>query len=92
MQRIAITNIDECDTAFENSTVPEASPAFVGNAGVAAVSTISDMVGPWRAASRLSSAMTASSMLRVVFIQKTIPYIWGYGNMPLRSSTSGEQK
>lgn len=41
-----------------------------------AVSTRSDIVRPWRAASRLSCAITVSSMLRVVFIWKTIQCIW----------------
>ena len=44
-----------------------------------AVSTSSDMVRPCRAASRLSSAMTVSSILRVVFIWKAISPIWSYG-------------
>ena len=44
-----------------------------------AVSTRSDMVRPCLAASRLSWAMIVSSMLSVVFIWETIPYIWLYG-------------
>jgi hypothetical protein len=37
-----------------------------------AISTSSDMVRPLRAVSRLSRAMTASSMVSVVFMRKTI--------------------
>ena len=44
-----------------------------------AVSTSSDIVRPCRAASRLSSAMTVSSILSVVFIWKTISHGWRYG-------------
>lgn len=40
------------------------------------LSTSSDIVRPWRAASRLSCAMTVSSMVRVVFIWKTISAVW----------------
>src|ERR1019366_5606467 len=49
-----------------------------------AVSTSSDMVRPWRAASRLSSAMTVSSILRVVFIWLYVSSIWQYGQAFLR--------
>jgi len=45
-----------------------------------AVSTSSDIVRPWRAASRLSWAMTVLSILRVVFIWLTIPLVWLYVN------------
>src|SRR5579863_3542253 len=50
------------------------------NISRSAVSTISDIVRPCRAASRLSSAMTVSSILRVVFIWKSISLVWVYGN------------
>src|SRR5206468_6027695 len=42
------------------------------NSRRSAVSTRSDIVRPWRAASRLSCPMTVSSMFRVVFIWETI--------------------
>ena len=45
-----------------------------------AVSTSSDIVRPWRAASRLSWAMTVLSMLRVVFIWLAILFVWLYVN------------
>src|SRR5215470_20424864 len=43
-----------------------------------AVSTNSDIVRPWRAASRFSKAMTVSSICSVVFIWETIPNGWEY--------------
>lgn len=43
-----------------------------------AVSTSSDIVRPWRAASRFSCAMTVSSMFRVVFIWETISNVCLY--------------
>src|SRR5271155_3178063 len=48
-----------------------------------AVSTSSDIVRPCRTASRLRSAMTASSILSVVFIWETISQIWLYGNLSI---------
>jgi hypothetical protein len=76
IQRIAVINIDECAAAPKTRQRGK-RPRFrwERRSRRSAVSTISEIVHPWRAASRLSSAMTASSMLRVVFIPKSIPHV-----------------
>jgi hypothetical protein len=50
-----------------------------------AVSTSSDIVRPWRAASRFSCAITVSSMFKVVFIWNTIQHVWLYVKARMRS-------